>query len=89
MFNGGYGGEVVSQHDVTADGVSKVFARCGLKLKTSAVFEIPFGKGKVIVSRLQLRGRLVNQSHSSQLFERQVDPVIQQYLLNLLEYANS
>ncbi len=89
MFNGGYGGEVVSQHDVTADGVSKVFARCGLKLKTSAVFEIPFGKGKVIISRLQLRGRLVNQSHTSQIYDRRVDPVIQQYLLNLLEYANS
>lgn len=89
MFNGGYGGEVVSQHDVTADGVSKVFARCGLKLKTSVVFEIPIGKGKVIVSRLQLRGRLVNKSNSSQLFDHQVDPVIQQYLLNLLEYANS
>ncbi|MDI6780321.1 MAG: glycoside hydrolase family 2 TIM barrel-domain containing protein [Bacteroidota bacterium] len=89
MFNGGYGGEVVSQHDVTADGVSKVFARCGLKLKTAAVFEIPFGKGKVIISRLQLKGRLVNQSHTSQIYDRRVDPVIQQYLLNLLEYANS
>ncbi|MDP2208823.1 MAG: glycoside hydrolase family 2 TIM barrel-domain containing protein [Bacteroidota bacterium] len=89
MFNGGYGGEVVSQHDVTADGVSKVFARCGLKLKTSVVFEIPIGKGKVIVSRLQLRGRLVNKSNSSRLFDRRVDPVIQQYLLNLFEYANS
>lgn len=89
MFNGGYGGEVVSQHDVTADGVSKVFARCGLKLNTLAVFEIPFGKGKVIVSRLQLRGRLVNQSHSFQIYDRRVDAVIQQYLLNLLEYANS
>ncbi len=89
MFNGGYGGEVVSQHEVTADGVSKVFARCGLKLKTSAVFEIPIGKGKVIVSRLQLRGRLVNKSNSSQLFDHRVDAVTQQYLLNLLEYANS
>lgn len=89
MFNGGYGGEIVSEHDVTAEGVSKVFARCGLKLKTPAVFEIPFGNGKVIVSRLQLRGRLVNKFGSSQIYDRRVDAVIQQYLLNLLEYANS
>ncbi|MDI6802798.1 MAG: glycoside hydrolase family 2 TIM barrel-domain containing protein [Bacteroidota bacterium] len=89
MFNGGYGGEVVSQHDVKADGVSKVFARCGLKLKTLAVFEIPIGKGKVLVSRLQLRGRLVNRFRPSQLYDRRVDPVIQQYLLNLLESVNS
>ncbi len=89
MFNGGYGGEIVSQHDVTVNSVSNVFARSGLKIKNSALFEIPVGNGSIIVSRLQLRGRLVNKSNSSQLFERRIDPVLQQYFLNLLEYANS
>lgn len=84
MFNGAYGGEVVSQHHVQPDKEARVLARCGLGLEIPAVFEIPYGRGKVIVSRLQLRGRLVASEDTTQLYARRPDPVLQRYLLNLL-----
>jgi hypothetical protein len=87
MFNGAYGGEVVSQHTVTPNVAQHVFARCGLHLVHAAVAELPVGKGKVIVSRLQVRGRLAQAPGSEGLFGRRVDPVLQQYMLNLLAYA--
>ncbi|MGA2623773.1 MAG: glycoside hydrolase family 2 TIM barrel-domain containing protein [Bacteroidota bacterium] len=87
MFNGAYGGEAVSEHEVVLPDGSAVLARCGLNLKTPVVMEIPFGKGKVIISRLQLRGRLISGPDTNDLFSRRADPVIQQYLLNLLDYA--
>lgn len=88
MFNGGFGGEVVSQHDVTCSGESRVHARCGLKLGIDAVFEAGVGKGRVIVSRLQLRGRLMTRGSPDSLYERRTDPVLQRYLLNLISYAS-
>ncbi|MBI3195617.1 MAG: hypothetical protein HYZ34_14290 [Ignavibacteriae bacterium] len=88
MFNGGLGGEVVSQHNVSANIPVIVHVRCGLNLDVHAVFEIPSGKGKIIVTRLQLRGRLVSDKKRTGLYERRVDPVLQQYFLNLLSYAN-
>jgi hypothetical protein len=87
MFNGGFGGEVVSQHYVICHADHRVLARCGLSLSVEAVFEIPFGEGKVIVSRLQLRGRLRRSNSRDSLFSRRPDPVLQQYFLNLVHYA--
>lgn len=87
MFNGAYGGEVVSQHDVMPSRPMQVLARCGLGLTVPAVFEVPIEKGTVIVSRLQVRGRLVSGSGTDHLFARRPDPVLQQYLINLLAYA--
>lgn len=87
MFNGGYGGEVVSEHTIMPDVVHTVLACCGLDLNTAAVMEIPYGSGKVIVSRLQLRGRLVH-SVDSGLYARRADPVLQRYLLNVLSYVS-
>lgn len=84
MFNGGFGGEVVSQHDVCASVPWIVLARCGLKLKTAALAELQAGEGKVVVSRLQVRGRLVGSKQRQGLFSRRIDPVAQQYVLNLL-----
>ncbi|MBM2841317.1 MAG: glycoside hydrolase family 2 sugar binding protein, partial [Bacteroidetes bacterium] len=88
MFNGDFGGEVVSQHDVTCSREHQVHARCGLKLGVEAVYEIPFGKGRVIVSRLQLRGRLMRGNTPDTLYARRPDPVLQRYLLNLVGYAS-
>jgi hypothetical protein len=88
MFNGGFGGEVISQHDVICSMEHWVYARCGLNLAVEAVFEIPFGKGSVVVSRLQLRGRLVRGNTPDTLFTRRPDPVLQRYLLNLTGYAS-
>lgn len=87
MFNGGYGGEVVSQHNVTADRESTVHARCGRGLSIPAVFEIPYGLGTVLVSRLQIRNRLCLEEQPSSLYGRRPDPVLQRYVLNLLAWA--
>jgi len=87
MFNGGLGGEMVSQHNIHIAAKYQVHARSGLKLGVEAVMEIPYGKGKVIVSRIQTRGRLAGNKKVHSLFERRVDPVAQRYLLNLILYA--
>ena len=87
MFNGGFGGEAVSQHNVVPNVQHTVLARCGLKLGVIVTWEIPCVKGTILVSRLQLRGRLVRNQDSDSLYARRVDPVAQRYLLNLLSYA--
>ncbi len=87
MFNGAYGGEVVSQHNVIPNLKHSVLARCGLHLAIIAAYEIPVGKGNVIVSRLQVRGRLVKNDEPDSLYARRVDPVLQQFVLNLIEHA--
>ncbi len=87
MFNGGYGGEIVSQHNVTPNVKHTVLARCGLKLGVIAACEIPVGQGKIIVSRLQVRGRLVGSNEPDSLYARRVDTVLQKYLLNLILYS--
>jgi hypothetical protein len=87
MFNGALGGEMVSQHNVIPLASHTVLARCGLRLNVIAVTELAAGAGKVIISRLQTRGRLMDHEQSNSLFDRRVDPVAQRYLLNLLAYA--
>jgi hypothetical protein len=89
IFNGGYGGEIVSQHTVVSTKEFRVHARCGLGLEIPAVFEIPFGEGAVVVSRLQIRHRLARPEAPSSLFARRIDPVLQQFVLNLVGYAQS
>jgi hypothetical protein len=89
MFNGGYGGEIVSQHTVTTDRPHAVHARCGVGLSVPVVMEMSVGKGRVIVSRLQLRGRLVGRNGDEELFERRVDPVLRRCLINLIDYGLS
>ncbi len=84
MFNGAFGGEIVSQHDVGPSVRHKVLARCGLGLNVLAAVEIPYGKGKIVIWRLQVRGRLIQQNSANVLYVRRVDPVAQQLLLNLL-----
>jgi hypothetical protein len=85
FFNGGFGGEIVSQHDVTCTAPVHVLARCGLKLATVAAAEVRQGGGTVVLSRLQIRGRLTGARDSGALYGRRADPVAQRYLLNLLE----
>ncbi|MFA6456048.1 MAG: hypothetical protein WCW40_04435, partial [Bacteroidota bacterium] len=88
FFNGAYGGEIVSQYDVDFSLPSKRLASCGIGLKVTAASEVEFGKGKIILSRLQLRGRLKKGVESDSMYARRPDPVAQQLLLNLLEYAD-
>ncbi|MEO8166765.1 MAG: glycoside hydrolase family 2 TIM barrel-domain containing protein, partial [bacterium] len=89
MFNGGYGGEMVSQHDVSVDRDVTILARCGLKLAVAALIEVSVGKGRLIISRIQTRGRLMGEENPDALFARRADPVAQRYLINLLSYATS
>jgi hypothetical protein len=83
MFNGALGGEMVSQHTVTADVPMEVLARCGLKLVHPAVMFTRAGEGCIVVSRIQTRGRLTTGGDPDHLFARRIDPVAGQYMLNL------
>ncbi len=84
MFNGGFGGVMVSDYDVIVDMPFFVRARCGNALKHAAVLEALYGRGKITISRIQTRGRLMPMSGENGLYGRRPDPVAQRYLLNLL-----
>jgi hypothetical protein len=84
MFNGAYGGEMVSQHTVTPGVPMEPLARCGLKLAHPAVLYARAGRGCVVVSRIQTRGRLAGGDDAGHPFDRRVDPVARQYMLNLV-----
>lgn len=88
MFNGGLGGEIVSRHNVRPTVPFNAPARCHLSLLVPAVMEIPFGKGWVIISRIQVRGRLLPELSNSELYGRRYDPIAERYFRNLLtQYA--
>jgi hypothetical protein len=84
MFNGGFGGEMVSQHNVKPILPYHAVAFCNLSLKVPAVLEIPYGKGWVIISRIQIRGRLITDGKDDDLYDRRYDPVAEKYFLNLI-----
>ncbi len=84
MFNGAFGGEMVSQHNVWPTLPYNPVGRCHLYLRVPAVLEIPYGDGWIIISRLQIRGRLLQQESSADLFGRRYDPVAEQYFWNLI-----
>lgn len=85
IFNGAYGGEIVSQYDVAFSVPSTRLASCGIDLAVAAASEVNYGKGKIILFRLQLRGRLIESAASRSLFGRRADPVARQLFLNLLD----
>ncbi len=63
MFNGGWGGEMISQCDVNLPNNRKqVLARSGLDLKYTDVMETTWGQGVVVISRIQVRGRLTKDA---------------------------
>lgn len=84
FFNGGFGGIMVSDRDIVFDRPFLPRASSGLYLGTAALMEMPAGKGAVVVSRLQVRGRLVPRGDGADLYALRADPVAQRYLLNLL-----
>ncbi len=86
MFNGGFGGEMISQCDVELQTNRKLaLARSGLDLKYADVVESVSGNGVVVISRIQIRGRLTEESDpGTDLYSRREDVIAQQYLLNLL-----
>lgn len=89
MFNGGFGGVAVSQHDIMSPSAPVVHARSGLRLRNPVVMEWRVGGGRVIVARLQVRGRLQGEPGGDPLYGRRTDPVAQRFLLNLLAWAST
>ncbi|MEA3346750.1 MAG: discoidin domain-containing protein, partial [Candidatus Auribacterota bacterium] len=91
MFNGAFGGEMISQCDVDFKCSKLILAKSGLSLKYPDVIETIWEKGVIVISRIQVRGRLIEESDTEKkLYSRRVDPVAQQYLLNLLStYLNT
>lgn len=90
LFNGGLGGEIVSRHEVRPSLPFETVAHCHLSLRVPAVMEIPYGKGWIIISRIQTRGRLLRRAHSRALYARRYDPVAERYFWNLLKaYAHA
>jgi hypothetical protein len=87
MFNGGYGGEIVSEHDVVPDGDAIVHARAGLNLKHGVVLELRAGRGRILISRIQVRGRLLDSPEAGERYARRTDPVARQFICNLVSYA--
>ncbi len=83
-FNGAFGGEIVSEHTVLPSLPQKVLASCGLGLRIPAVLEVGHGAGRVIVSRIQVRGRLLRTGGRGAPYQRRYDPVAVRYLHNLL-----
>lgn len=86
VFNGGWGGEAVPAFDIEPPMPFKIEAACGKALGLPALFEMRCGNGIVAVSRLQLSGRLSAEAgKGSGLYDHRPDPVLQQYLFNLIE----
>lgn len=86
MFNGAYGGEMVSQFDVEFSVPSTRLASCGMGLAVTAASEVEYGKGKIVLIRIQVRGRLTRTSQPGTLYSRRIDPVAQLLLLNIFAY---
>ena len=84
LFNGAIGGKIVSQHFVRPTQPFHTVASCNFSLAVPAVMEIPYGGGWILISRLQIRGRLLPKEASSALFDRRYDPVAEKYFWNLL-----
>lgn len=89
MFNGAYGGEAVSEHDVEFSVPSKRLASCGIDLKINAASEVDYGKGKILLFRIQMRERLMPMQKQNTIFDRRKDPVSRNLLINILSYAQS
>lgn len=90
MFNGAWGGEVISECDVLLPPGGRVLSRNGNELKAANTVAFEYGSGAVIISSLQTRERLFNnKSDKHSLYNRREDPVLQRIFLNLLNaYRN-
>ncbi|MCL5034212.1 MAG: hypothetical protein M1395_03785 [Bacteroidetes bacterium] len=90
MFNGGYGGEVVPQYNLKIDGEHEVLARSGLNLSRPAALEVRAGNGVVVVTSVEVGGRLVaREGCYDTLYALRPDPVVQTYLLNLIAFYSA
>lgn len=88
IWNGHLGGKIVEQYFVWPSLPAEVLASCNLGLRIPAVFEIPYGTGRIFVSRLLLKDRLIKNNKESTAGGR-FDPVAAKYFMNLLQLNNS
>ena len=88
-FNGARGFEMLSEASVTVNRPRRVWLRCGLGLRREALWEHRLGRGRLIVNRVQVRGRLIEDSPSppGEFPARSPDSAAQRLLLNLLGAA--
>ncbi len=99
MFNGGYGGEMLSAFDDIPQQFASIQASAGEYKQlwgdpyraAPALLECVDSNAVIVYSRIQVRGRLLGlASPGAELFPRRVDRVAQQYLLNLIStYLNT
>lgn len=88
MFNGGYGGEIIPEVDLQINSDYNVLARSGVGLKRSALLEKRIGGGLVVISSIEINGRLIPAVESyKNLYSRRPDPVAQHLLINLINYC--
>ncbi len=80
LWNGYPGGDIVSQHHVYLSLPYQTIASCNLGLRVPAIMQLRYGKGAIIITRLILDKRLLNEHENAQTR----DPAAIQYWLNLL-----
>ncbi len=85
MFNGKYGGEIVPQTDLIIGGEHEILARSGLGLSRPVVLQARLGKGYLVVSSVEIGGRLVAGEDSyDNLYAARPDPIAQRFILNVV-----
>jgi len=83
FFNGGLGEEMVSELVAFPLKPGKTLAKSSIWLMKPVMFEYRVGKGVLVVSRVQVRGRLLGEEQKD-IWSRRADPVAQKLFLNLL-----
>ncbi|MGC8652941.1 MAG: glycoside hydrolase family 2 protein [Candidatus Kryptoniota bacterium] len=87
MFNGAYGGEIIPEVDLRINSDYNVLARSGIGLNRPVLLEKRIGKGSVVISSVEINGRLISTEESyTKLYARRPDPVAQLFLINLINY---
>ncbi|MBN2406505.1 MAG: discoidin domain-containing protein, partial [Elusimicrobia bacterium] len=86
FFNGGWGGEIISDHILNLPQPFIIGARCGLDLSVPAVLFMHAGHGLIVISRIQTRGRLLEGENTQNgRSGRRPDPVAHRYMKNLIK----
>ncbi len=84
IWNGHTGGQMVSQHHIYLTRPFHTIASCNLGLRVPAIMEAPYGKGRIIISRLITSGRLLPEKSAVKHRMGKEDPVAIRYWSNLL-----
>jgi hypothetical protein len=86
FFNGGIGEEMVSELVAFPLTYEKTLAKSSIWLMKPVVLEYKIGKGTLVVSRVEVHGRLMGEEQKD-LWSRRPDPVAQRLFVNLITEA--